>query len=72
MKVYFKNDGTYGQRAVGIPVTSDDHPIGYVCDVTREVVTCEIWDKYIIKEQLLCNILTMEQDIREVGIALQK
>lgn len=51
MKIYFKNDGTYNEKAVGIPFTLNNIPIGYVCEVTPEYVTCEIWGKYITEER---------------------
>lgn len=68
MKIYFNNDGTYGQNAVGIPVTSDNKPIGYICEVTSERVTCEIWDRFICKEQFVYKALSAEQDISSIGV----
>ena len=68
MKIYFQNDGTYDSRAVSIPVIMNNHPIGYVYEVTIDKVTCEIWDRYIVKEQLLYNLTTKEQPIQAIGV----
>lgn len=68
MTIYFSNDGTYGQKAVGIPVMSDNQPIGYVCEVTSQCVTCTIWDRFIRIEQSSYNLLSTEQDISSIGV----
>lgn len=63
MQIYFKNDGSYGQKAVGIPITVNDVPVGYVCEVNQDYVVLNIWDKYIIEERIGLNMSTTEQDI---------
>ena len=68
MEVYFKNDGTYGQGAVKAPVTVNGKPIGFICEVTEERVTCYLWDKFIQKEQLGFNAFSREQDILSINI----
>lgn len=68
MEIYFDNDGSYGSAAVGIPVMSNKRPIGFVCSVTADRVTCRIWDQYVAREQILMNLSTTEQDIRSIGI----
>ena len=68
MKVYFSNDGSYGQGAVNRPVIANNKPIGFICEVTEELVTCYLWDRFVHKEQLGLNVLTKEQDIRGISI----
>lgn len=68
MEVYFENDGTYGQSAVKTPVIVNGKPIGFICEVTEEIVTCYLWDKFIQKEQLGFNAFSREQDILSINI----
>ena len=50
MDIFFKNDGSYGQSAVGIPVLVDYTPVGFVREVNADMVTCSLFDKFIGKE----------------------
>ena len=68
MQIYFKNDGRYGQQSVGIPVTVNDMAVGYVCEVNKDHVILNIWDKYITEEQISLNMSTTEQDVYSIGI----
>ena len=68
MEVYFKNDGSYGQSAVKVPVVVNGKPIGFICEVTEERVTCYLWDRFVQKEQVGINVLLREQDIRAISI----
>lgn len=68
MEVYFKNDGSYGQSAVKAPVVVNGKPIGFICEVTEERVTCYLWDRFVQKEQFSINVLSREQDIRAISI----
>ena len=72
MEVYFKNDGLYGQGAVHIPVTVNGSPIGFVSEVTKERVTCYLWDKFVTREQIGVNVYSREQDIRAISIEIKK
>ena len=67
MEVYFKNDGSYGESAVNIPVTVNNMPVGFVSKVNEEYVTCCLWGRYIIKEQIGYNLCSKEQNIRSIG-----
>lgn len=64
----FKNDGSYGQSAVGIPVLVDYTPVGFVREVNADMVTCSLFDKFIGKEWLVQNLATREPDICSVYI----
>lgn len=69
MDIFFKNDGSYGQSAVGIPVLVDYTPVGFVREVNADMVTCSLFDKFIGKEWLVQNHLaTREPDICSVYI----
>lgn len=68
MIVYFNNDGLYGQGAVNIPVLVNNVPIGFVSEVTKERVTCYLWDRFVGKEQIGHNMYTTEQNIRSISI----
>ena len=68
MEVYFKNDGSYGQNAVNIPIIVNGKPIGFICEVTEERVTCYLWDRFVDKEQIGFNAFSREQDIRAISI----
>lgn len=50
MEIYFKNDGTYKTKDIGIPVIVDGFPIGYVQDITAREVICQLWDQCIGNE----------------------
>ena len=67
MEVYFNNDGSYGQSAVKTPIIVNGKPIGFICEVTEELVTCYLWDRYIQKE-VLGIYSSGEVDIRSIGI----
>ena len=68
MDIFFKNDGSYGQSAVGIPVLVDYTPVGFVREVNADMVTCSLFDKFIGKECLVQNLATREPDICSVYI----
>ena len=65
MTVYFNNDGSYGQGAVNIPVLVNGKPIGFVSEVTKERVTCYLWDRFICTELYQVNITNKEQFSRQ-------
>lgn len=67
MEVYFKNDGSYGQSAVKAPITANGKPIGFIYEVSKELVTCYLWDRFVSKEQLGVSLYG-EQDIRSISI----
>lgn len=69
MEVYFKNDGSYGQSAVKIPIIVNGKPIGFICEVTKELVTCYLWDKFVYKEQIGFNAFSKEQDIQAIRVS---
>ena len=68
MDIFFKNDGSYGQSAVGIPVLVDYTPVGFVREVNADMVTCSLFDKFIGKEWLEQHLTTKEPDICSVYI----
>lgn len=68
MEIYFDNDGSYGQGAVKAPVVVNGKPIGFICEVTEERVTCYLWDRFVQKEQFGFNACSREQDIRAISI----
>lgn len=68
MDIFFKNDGSYGQSAVGIPVLVDHTPVGFVREVNADMVTCSLFDKFIGKEWLVQHLATREPDICSVYI----
>lgn len=70
MKVYFANDGSYGESAINIPVTVNNMPVGFVSEVNEGCVTCYLWDRYIIKEQMGINSCSKEQNIRSIGFEI--
>ena len=51
MEVYFNNDGSYGQSAVNAPIIVNGKPIGFICEVNKERITCYLWDRFVSKEQ---------------------
>lgn len=71
MEIYFKNDGSYDQRAVKIPVLMNGKPIGWVAEVTPERVTCYLWDRFIRKEQFGYNS-NGTQNIGSINVELKK
>ena len=70
MEVYFKNDGSYGESAINIPVTINSRPVGFVSEVNEGYVTCYLFDKYIIKEQTGFNLCSKEQNICSIGFEI--
>ena len=60
MDIFFKNDGSYGQSAVGIPVLVDYTPVGFVREVNADMVTCSLFDKFVGKEWLAQHLTTKE------------
>ena len=67
MKLYFGNDGSYGQSAVNIPVIVNGKAIGFVSEVSQDCVTCLLWDRFIDREQIGLSMYG-EQDIRSIKI----
>lgn len=67
MEVYFNNDGSYGQSAVKAPIVVNGKPIGFICEVSKERVTCYLWDRFVSKEQFGVSMCG-EQDIRSIRI----
>ncbi len=67
MKVYFDNNGSYGQSAVNAPIIVNGKPIGFICEVSKERVVCYLWDRYVYKNQIGVSI-SGEQDIRSIEI----
>ena len=70
MEVYFKNDGSYGESAVNIPVTVNNMPVGFVSEVNEGCVTCCLWDRYITKELIDYNLCSKEQNIHSIGFQI--
>lgn len=71
MEIYFKNDGSYDQRSVKIPVLMNGKPIGWVAEVTPERVTCYLWDLFLRKEQFGYNS-NGAQDIVSIGVEVKR
>lgn len=69
MKVYFDNDGSYGEKSVKSPIIVNGKPIGFIAEVSKERVTCFLFDRYVYKEQIGCNVFDEVQDIRSIGIS---
>ena len=67
MEVYFNNNGSYGQSAVKAPIIVNGKPIGFICEVSEERVTCCLWDRFVCEEILGCSILG-ELDIKSIRI----
>ena len=67
MEVYFKNDGSYGQSAVKAPIIVNGKPIGFICEVNEERVTCYLWDIFVDREQFGVSMYGT-QDIRAIII----
>ena len=70
MEVYFKNDGSYGESAVNIPVTVNNMPVGFVLEVNEGCVTCCLWDRHIIKEELGLDLCSKKHYIRSIGFEI--
>lgn len=68
MRVYFDNDGSFGQNAVKAPIIVNEKPVGFIEEVDEKRVTCFLFDKYIFREQIGLNMFCAEQDIRCIGI----
>ena len=68
MLIYFENDGSYGQNAVYRRVIANHNAIGFIQEVNDEYVVCNIFDKFVVKEQFGISV-TDEQDIRAIGIS---
>lgn len=71
MEIYFKNDGSYGKAAIGIPVIVDEKPIGFVQDVCPDRVICRLWGRFVGREQIMLNVGMEEQDIRSIYICVK-
>ena len=67
MEVYFKNDGSYGQSAVKVPIMVNGKPIGFICEVTEERVTCYLWDRFV-RQEVLGIHFSGEVDIHSIDI----
>jgi hypothetical protein len=68
MIVYFENDGSYGEGAVKRPILVNEKPIGFIHEVTEELVTCYLFDRFVHKEIFAINAFSKEQDIRAISI----
>lgn len=71
MEIYFKNDGSYDQRAVKIPVFMNGTPIGWITEVTPERVTCYLWDRFIKREPFGYNS-NGAQNIGSISVELKR
>ena len=70
MDIFFKNDGSYSQSTVGIPVLVDYTPVGFVREVNADMVTCSLFDKFIGKEWLSQCLTTKEPDDEMIKVAI--
>ena len=70
MDIFFKNDGSYSQSTVGIPVLVDYTPVGFVREVNADMVTCSLFDKFIGKEWL-AQRLSLHRDEWEMRVVFQ-
>lgn len=68
MDIFFKNDGSYGEAAIGKPVLVDYKPVGFISDVTPAEVTCTLFKRFIGREQASLNTVPKEQDITAVYV----
>lgn len=66
--IYFENDGSYGQDAAKRPILVNEKPIGFIYEVTEELVTCYLFDIFVHKEIFAINVFSKEQDIRAISI----
>lgn len=64
MDIFFKNDGSYSQSTVGIPVLVDYTPVGFVREVNADMVTCSLFDKFIGKEWMAHRSLKSITDMQ--------
>lgn len=68
MKIYFNNDGKYGQSAVHAPIIINDKVIGFIAEVDDAQVTCYLWDRFVFEEQCGLNAFSNEQNIRAIVV----
>lgn len=68
MDIFFKNDGSYGEAAIGKPVLVDYKPVGFISDVTPAEVTCTLFKSFIGREQASLNTVSKKQDITAVYV----
>lgn len=68
MKIFFENDGSFGDNSVRRPIIVNDKPIGFIAEVSKEHVTCFLFDRYVYMEQIGHNMFDSVQDIRAIGI----
>lgn len=68
MDIFFKNDGSYGEAAIGKPVLVDYKPVGFISDVTSAEVTCTLFKRFIGREQALLNTVSKKQEITAVYV----
>lgn len=71
MEVFLKNDGSYGETAIGKPVLVDYKPVGFISDVTPSEVICTLFKRFIGREQASLNTVSKKQDITAVYIDTQ-
>ena len=67
MTVFFNNDGSYGYGAVHKPVICCGYPIGFISDVSNDIVSVELWDRYVHPE-ILGASLSGPSDIASIKI----
>lgn len=68
MDIFFKNDGSYGETAIGHPVLADYKPVGFISDVTPTEVTCTLFERFVGREQASLNTVSKEQEITAVYV----
>lgn len=70
MTVYFDNDGTYDESAIKAPLICCGGPIGFISDVTTEIVTVYLFNQYI-HPVYMCGIrMDGSRDITSVNIEI--
>ena len=67
MKIYFTNDGSFGQSAVNAPVHVNGFPVGFISEVNQEKVTCCIWQKFTDVEVYGMS-MSGECEVHSIGI----
>ena len=72
MIVYFNNDDGYKQDAINKPVLADGKPIGFISEVSKERVTCYLWDMFIKKDEFLCSYNPLHTEVRSISIEVPK
>ena len=70
MKIFFNNDGSYGEGALYRPVLINDKPIGFISEVTDDYVACHLFDMFVAKQQNTINVTKKVQDIMAIGIQI--